>query len=82
MYPSRLRTHQHLLITEKWERTTKECSKELLRILVDFQKSQISNFEELADDTNNKGYHTVIPEFITNIPDCSVASQSLMPGHK
>ena len=23
----------------------------------------------MADDTNNKGYHTVIPEFITNIPD-------------
>ena len=56
-------------LKEKWEGTLKECSNHLLRILVDFHRSQISNFEELADETINKGCHTVIPEYVTSIPD-------------
>ena len=56
-------------LKEKWEGTLKECSNHLLRILVDFHRSQISNFEELADETINKSCHTVIPEYITSIPD-------------
>ena len=41
-------------LKEKWERTLKECSKELPRILVDFHQRQISKFEELTDETINE----------------------------
>ena len=56
-------------LKEKWEKAIKECSSQLLRILVDFHRSQISTYEELADKTINKGCQTVIPEFVTSIPD-------------
>jgi len=42
-------------LKEKWERALKECSSQLLRILVDFHCSQISTYEKLADETINKG---------------------------
>ena len=49
-----------------------------------FHRSQISNLEELADETISKGCHTVIPEYIANIPNIGdkieVAIQELIDG--
>ena len=36
---------------------------------MDFKWNKISKFKELADQIINKGCHTVIPEYDTNISD-------------
>ena len=56
-------------LKEKWDATLKECGNKLLRALIDFHRGQISELEELAQDTIMKGSHIIIPEFVANISD-------------
>ena len=56
-------------LKDQWDDTLKECGHKLLRILIDYHKSQISSYEELAHDKITQASHIIIPEFVSNIPD-------------
>ena len=56
-------------LKDQWDDTLKECGHKLLRILIDYYKSQISSYEELAHDKITQASHIIIPEFVSNIPD-------------
>ena len=55
-------------LKEKWNTTLQECGNKLLRLLIDFHRGQISEFEELAQDSILRGSQIILPEFITSMP--------------
>ena len=63
-------------LQEKWTLILKECTKQLTMTLVKFHQGQAAHQKQLAETLIHNVSHTIIPEYITTVPDITSKIES------
>ena len=56
-------------LQDNWTLILNECTKQLTMTLVKFHQGQAAHQEQLAKTLIHNTSHTIIPEYITSVPD-------------
>ena len=63
-------------LQDKWTSILKDCTRQLTMTLVKFHQGQAAHQEQLAETLIHNASHTIIPEYITNVPDITSKIES------